>query len=638
MKVSYLLLALSLGGASCGLQALPYCHTAAVAAAASAEATVVGTHTDAQGIQYQLLSDHTATVTSGKDAAGALVIPDEINKAGDATPYKVTAIGAGAFAFNKEITAITFPKGLTSIGANAFYNCNKVTSIVIPEGVTSLPNTAFQNCRGLVDLTLPEGLTSIGYRTFAYCSELENLTLPESLESIGEQAFYECGALSSITLPANLTETGAESFMGCKNLKEATLSEGLVTIGAGSFSGCNSLAKVTFPNGLATIGDEAFNECTVLTDVVLPAGLKAIGASAFENCRGLTALTLPEGLEAIGENAFSYSYLTEVTLPSSLATLDDGAFAYCSRLERVTIPGEVERLPDDAFRYCSKLSSITLPATLRSIGRYAFYGCSKLTDVSFLSKSPENSFADDFATSPTLHVYPEAVEAYQGLYAGLTVVAFPHVALSVTDAGYATYYASQGTYQVPDGLRGAVVTAAAGGALTLDYRYESGEVVPEGTGLILKGDEGGYNLCEVPGLTPADADNADNLLRGTDADQLTTADDGADAVFYKLSYNDDRTKVGFYWGAKDGAAFTNPANRCYLALPKAAYAHFRGFALDGGGALTGLDDALAAPGTDAQGQGNAAVYTIDGRRVATDGTSKLPAGLYIVNGQKVIVK
>jgi hypothetical protein len=87
------------------------------------------------------------------------------------------------------------------------------------------------------------------------------------------------------------------------------------------------------------------------------------------------------------------------------------------------------------------------------------------------------------------------------------------------------------------------------------------------------------------------------------------------------------TDLGFYWGAKEGAAFAVAANKAYLAVPKAAGARIQGFSFDGG-TITGINNF-----TPAFTQGEGVIFDLQGRSVAN------PAkGLYIKNGKKVVVK
>lgn len=195
--------------------------------------------------------------------------------------------------------------------------------------------------------------------------------------------------------------------------------------------------------------------------------------------------------------------------------------------------------------------------------------------------------------------------------------------IEVNEDGYATAY-SDNAVILPEGLQAAIVTGVADGKLTIDYRYNSGDVIPAGTAVLVKGEAGAhaYNLA-----TNDEQAVAGNLLKGAASD-VTTEGDGC--LFYMLSYDANHQNLGFYWAAEDGAAFTSKAGKAYLALLQAASAGVTGYALDG--TPVGIDQAT----TDAQAP--AVIYTVDGRLVQQTDVKDLPKGLYIVNGKKVIIK
>ena len=112
------------------------------------------------------------------------------------------------------------------------------------------------------------------------------------------------------------------------------------------------------------------------------------------------------------------------------------------------------------------------------------------------------------------------------------------------------------------------------------------------------------------------------MLKGSDEEAQTEGD----GKFYQLSLNadGDEESIGFYWGAANGAAFTNGAHKAYLVVPaeKAAKSYI----------FNGLVTAIRGISTVAE---NAEIYTIGGVRVKAD---KLPKGIYIANGKKMVVK
>ena len=193
--------------------------------------------------------------------------------------------------------------------------------------------------------------------------------------------------------------------------------------------------------------------------------------------------------------------------------------------------------------------------------------------------------------------------------------------LSVSASTYATYYNSEYAYTMPKGLEGYVIAAATDGALTPKLAYSAGDVVPAGVALVLKGNEGSYDLVYTADAGEETPDA--NLLKGTDEAALTTGGD----KYYMLSYDENGKNVGFYWGAADGGAFTCAAHKAYLALTDVQAAGVKGFRFDAEES-TGINGL-----TPAINEGNGAIYNLAGQRMET-----LQKGINIVGGKKVIIK
>lgn len=188
----------------------------------------------------------------------------------------------------------------------------------------------------------------------------------------------------------------------------------------------------------------------------------------------------------------------------------------------------------------------------------------------------------------------------------------------ITDAQYATYYHDFG-YMMPEGVKGGVVTdAKVEGTLVVDYKYGSGSVVPAKSALLLNGAKNDYEVALKLEETSEDV----NLLKGTSYESLTTSDK-AGVKFYKFA-NDKDKGIGFYWGAENGAAFTNSANKAYLAVAGEASAA-KGFAL--GGVDTGIKEVTEV------GKMAGKIYNLQGMQ-----QKGLLKGICIVNGKKFVVK
>lgn len=198
----------------------------------------------------------------------------------------------------------------------------------------------------------------------------------------------------------------------------------------------------------------------------------------------------------------------------------------------------------------------------------------------------------------------------------------------ITEAGYGTYYSSK-AYTMPEGVKGYTITGNEGTSLVMNEAYAAGDVVPAKTALVVEGAANKYYtlVAKSTELTPAN-----NKLHGSDEAEMTYVD-GTNVKYYKLSYNNEGNNLGFYWGSENGAPFTNGAHKAYLALDsETLLSQSRGFSLAdlAHGVTTGINTTVKSAT-----QSNF-IYDLNGRRInSLNGAAK---GVYIMNGQKVLVK
>ena len=199
--------------------------------------------------------------------------------------------------------------------------------------------------------------------------------------------------------------------------------------------------------------------------------------------------------------------------------------------------------------------------------------------------------------------------------------------ITVSDAGYATYYAPN-AFTMPEGLTGGIAKSVDTDAnkLTIDWCYQPGSTVPGLTGIILQGKQGEYKGVYAEAVPAPEG----NLLQGTLAAKKIAE---AGYLYYKLA-NDLENDIGFYWDAAEGTSINNGANKAYLAIeqtPEASETNF--FLWDW--------EATGIAGTVADESAPVDVYTLSGIRVRTqvapaEALDGLQKGIYIVNGKKVI--
>lgn len=191
--------------------------------------------------------------------------------------------------------------------------------------------------------------------------------------------------------------------------------------------------------------------------------------------------------------------------------------------------------------------------------------------------------------------------------------------ITIGSTGYATLYYSGRAIKIPTGVT-AYTMKVENGKIVRSRTYSEGETLPKATAVILRGKPCKYNLdtSTEEGIT-----DSNNQLKGSDTKANTTGNDGD--CFYMLA-NKDGEGVGFYWGAKNGAAFLNGEHKAYLAIPKTDT-----YGSAAKPCYVFAEDAATAIGKTSDNETKPASYTLDGR-LCPRGAK----GIVISNGRKTI--
>ena len=195
---------------------------------------------------------------------------------------------------------------------------------------------------------------------------------------------------------------------------------------------------------------------------------------------------------------------------------------------------------------------------------------------------------------------------------------YARFALKVTIGSrlYSTLYYSEYNFKVPDGITATTHKLNADNKLTVSETYDPGEVIPAGEAVVLNGAAGEYKFVPVPGTYPKDGNN---ILQGFDEATTTTGGD----KYYALQWSNEKGKVGFFWVNNNGAPFTSPAHKAYLALSGAS--GIKGFTFEEEDP-TGIDDV-----NDNLNLNDEPIYNIAGQRI-----QKMQRGINIINGKKIL--
>lgn len=200
--------------------------------------------------------------------------------------------------------------------------------------------------------------------------------------------------------------------------------------------------------------------------------------------------------------------------------------------------------------------------------------------------------------------------------------------LNISSVGYATFCTDK-NFIMPADVEGGIVTVN-GTAANVNYAYAykdnifASDIVPAGTGLLMKGAQGEYKIYAT--TKEATEVYAENLLKGALTNDVITAP--ANTLLYIFA-NDSKSGLGFYWqkNSDNGKQVQDMAGKAYLQVPTTSAV--KGFRLNLGDTtgITAVESTLS----------NAPVYTLSGVRV-NGSLNNLPAGIYIVGGKKVYVK
>lgn len=445
------------------------------------------------------------------------------------------------------------------------------------------------------------------------------------------------------TFNTNAKAKGVEKF---NEMRFFVKIENLVN---GYISGLSNLSEVQLPKQLRFIGQEAFSGCDALTEVTLPATTTEVEAGAFDGSSLKDILTEPR---------CTFYEVRDHALFTTDAELRLVAYPPARGEKTITIHGPFHNIMYHAFYKIPELDEIYIdyPKAEGSavqmdddeaivhwnedngqlmdiyINDGSFdghqenyhYETGGNLDGVLMKEYMEKSYWQRYANAGKLHRY------------------FP---LTVSNAKWATMYIGFCT-QLPTGLKAYIVPESvddviARGDNTITLKRVNNLLHHTVPVLIKAENPGTYILRPYEGMVE-DIPMSRNKLMGSDIGQ-----DGKYGIpvnqsaiqnefsILTLSYNSNGV-LGFY-------GFTGE-----FIPPYKAYLTYNGF-MGGGNANTSfsivIDDTIDEPTgvkekfVSAPDEG--AVYDLQGRKIADKSqlnTIKLPRGIYIINGKKVMIK
>lgn len=311
------------------------------------------------------------TVRAEGKVQGACTIPECIYE------LPVTAVEAGGFKNQNEMTDITFPDCLTHIGKSAFEGCTGLAAVTLGQGVVTMGERAFHSCTGLLSVTMCKGVVQLGDRAFYGCTGLTEITVPESVEALGAAVFGGCGNLQRLVIPFVGSDSAIMRLYGCyynlghifgkdkySGAQKVTMDYHKVTnsgtrLDQATYYIPSSLeyVEVTVGNYYAMGSDTnrylelgAFHNCTMIKEIVLAPSITIAQSCALEGLTNLQRLIAPgvrsgilrmQYTPALREIDCAYPTLRydipKVTLRGITAQTDLSHLADCNQIEELTL-------------------------------------------------------------------------------------------------------------------------------------------------------------------------------------------------------------------------------------------------------------------------------------------------------------
>lgn len=605
-------------------------------------------------------------VASNNDVKGKVTIPSSANG------FTVRSIGEDVFySFNNDraLTEVVIPNTIQTVGKQAFFYCEDMVA-TIPSSVTCLDDEAFDNCKKITADDL-SNVTTFGRYALCSCEKIENIKLGSSVKIIGEWAFFGTG-ITNITIPKTVESIGKAVLGRCEKLQSIKVEEGNPYYD--SRYNCNGIfVKATntllagcmntmIPEETETLEYEAFYYHSQMKEIKLPDNLKTIADYAFKGT-GLSTITIPESVDSIGTSAFSEcANLTSFKVKSKepIRIKEDVFFINTDKVN--TFSNATLYVP---FGTKSLYASADVWKNFKNIVEMEQEKIERITVSQFLSKADtktkyeltgvvkniSNTASGNFDLEQngskvyingtidkdgnaqkwgSLGVSEGDSIVLQGVYT--TYNSAPaiknaqyishrrNMTVNLSDAGYATFYDSKNSFDLPMGLTAKVVTGVSDGKL--EYRSLSDNVVPAGVAVMISGNANGGTYTLSQSLSEGRYSGS-NMLYGSDETTMTSGD----GYHYKLAYGHSGTSLsnvfGWYWGSDNGGAFKSEAHRAWMVVPKSSKT--KSFSIDGE-----TTEIVTIENDDTEG----ACYDLQGRRVMTPAKN----GVYIMNGKTIIVK
>ena len=251
-----------------------------------------------------------------------------------------------------------------------FLNGEEIKALEIPNTVVSINNYAFRGCSGLTSVIIPNSVISIGSKAFMECDGLTSLFIGNNVNTISDYAFQCCSILNSIKVDSSnmyydsrdncdaIIETSSNTLI--KGCNSTIIPNSVTSIGKYAFYICSSLKSVCIPNSVKSIEVFAFNGCSSLTTIVSEIEKPfMIDNSVFEGIPSDAQLVVPKGTKAAYQATEGWNQFTNIVEAGDVEPDQPGQIHIDDIFYKETGLGEVEVVSVEEGE-----SSVTIPSTI----------------------------------------------------------------------------------------------------------------------------------------------------------------------------------------------------------------------------------------------------------------------------------
>lgn len=347
---------------------------------------------------------------------------------------------------------------------------------------------------------------------------------------------------------------------------------------------------------------------------------------------------LSEGAKTVCVNNWDDDGDGELSLEEAAAVKTIGtafrkaSFESFSELQYFT---SISEIPDQAFANCTSMMSIYIPANVKSIGRNAFTGCNNLKYAAVFNPEPQHleAASSSLQRSLTVFVPKDCLEAYQAddYWSRFSYKEFTGEPTVRLESQQREYGRSNSAFKFA--VEGAPINSKP------EIFSEADLTSPVGTYPI----DAFVDAAMTPGVVVIPAEFVVTPVTITVTAKSCTRRYGEPNPEFELTYRTFRNREK----AEDvltkqpvvecDATETSPAGDYEIRVSGAEAQNYVFEYVSGVLTVENDPNAITLPGTDAARE---AVYDLQGRKIDNRQSvnRKLPKGIYIRNGRKVVVK